>query len=1001
MQKVVIITRTKDRPLLLQRSLRSVLGQSFQNWLHVIVNDGGDPVTVDGIVARFAQAYGDRAKVIHNEKSVGMQNASNIAIQATDSEYIVIHDDDDSWTPVFLEECVKHLDHVGPEALEQGVAVQSTWVLEEIDSWGNIVELSTRDYLPFEAVNLFQTAGKNAFPPIAFMYRRKVHQTIGFFDQTFNELGDWDFNLRFLCHYDIGVINRRLANYHWRRQGHGSGYGNTATEGVASHRQALVRMQNYYLRLDLANQRMGLGVLLNVAGALETQAGWFTHIPELLHGNRRLMQKVEHFERITSDLTRIWKLKASVGRASGCVMDIVAQMSRNMLASKGRGAVNSEVELESPMRKAKVVSVDVFDTALLRLVRKPTDLFLYIQNDARRLLDKPTLRFVEARVAAEEESRRDTSGADISGETTLERIYTVLGRKLGCADELVRQIQKLEVEAEYKLCYANPEIASVVQHSADIRDKIVFTSDMYLPSGEIKALLQHNGFDAKTLFLSSELSVTKHHGALFDHVVARCECQPGEIFHIGDNHRSDVESPRAKGIVSYHWMRHPSQVPLVDQLVTYSGSWEGDLASSLYTGLARRRRLSHPLDMRDSGSFWDMIGYEVIGPLYLSFVSWVIARAQARGMGKLFFLARDGFPLVKVFDLLRDARAINLKAEYLFASRRLWNVPRITKFDEESVTFLVTPNPCMRAGDFLKQIGIDSVPYNTLARQFEFTGLDQPITTKDGVFISEECHQNMRRFVRHFEGQILGMAQAERAKLLRYFNEAGLCADDVGIVDIGWQASSLKSLHDLLRSGGWQPRVPGFYFGTWHFARPVVDAGCQIESFFVHLDQPRFRAEIVMECVELLESFFWAPHPTIIGIDNIDGKWKPVYGESETDALSAVVLQRATNAAFEFIKEALEVLPCSEGVPLPYGYLETTLERLLRHPTKEEAVMLGSLALRNSFGGHGPLRFIAKRPSTWQSVWHQDLLQDAYDHCYWKKGFLAQLSNSERSHLRM
>src|ERR1035437_4298058 len=113
MQKVAIITRTKDRPLLLQRSLRSVLGQSYLDWLHVIVNDGGDPVTVDGIVARFSQAYGRRVKVIHNEKSVGMQNASNIAIQATESEYIVIHDDDDSWTSVFLEECVKHLDRAG------------------------------------------------------------------------------------------------------------------------------------------------------------------------------------------------------------------------------------------------------------------------------------------------------------------------------------------------------------------------------------------------------------------------------------------------------------------------------------------------------------------------------------------------------------------------------------------------------------------------------------------------------------------------------------------------------------------------------------------------------------------------------------------------------------------------------------------------------------------------------------------------------------------------
>src|SRR6202008_4063534 len=101
-------------------------------------------------------------------------------------------------------------------SIEQGVAVQTVWIGEEIDSSGNVIEHSRKDYLPFESISLFQAAARNSFPPIAFLYRRKVHENIGWFNQQFNELGDHDFNLRFLSRYEIGAIHRQLAHYHWR-----------------------------------------------------------------------------------------------------------------------------------------------------------------------------------------------------------------------------------------------------------------------------------------------------------------------------------------------------------------------------------------------------------------------------------------------------------------------------------------------------------------------------------------------------------------------------------------------------------------------------------------------------------------------------------------------------------------------------------------------------------------------------------------------------------------
>ncbi|MGR9051111.1 MAG: glycosyltransferase family 2 protein [Gammaproteobacteria bacterium] len=99
---VAIITRTKNRNILLRRAIESVLGQHFRNWLMVIVNDGGDAEAVDRLVAEYESQFRGRSKVIHNPNSLGMEAASNVGIKNSDSRYLVIHDDDDSWHPAFL-----------------------------------------------------------------------------------------------------------------------------------------------------------------------------------------------------------------------------------------------------------------------------------------------------------------------------------------------------------------------------------------------------------------------------------------------------------------------------------------------------------------------------------------------------------------------------------------------------------------------------------------------------------------------------------------------------------------------------------------------------------------------------------------------------------------------------------------------------------------------------------------------------------------------------------
>lgn len=243
-----IITRTKDRPLLLERAARSVAGQTFRNIRWIVVNDGGDPEPVRHVLER---SLVDPTRIVFRShpESLGMEAASNAGIRASSSELIVIHDDDDSWEADFLEQSVTFLNQ--HKSLYDGVVCHSTHI-EEVIAENRVLECGRR---PFNSwlrnVQTAEMAAGNVFPPISFVFRRALWDRLGGFDETLPVLGDWDFNLRFLMEADIGVLPLPLANYHHRsdegEQGNDS-YANSDSGSENPHVAFSAILRNRYLR---------------------------------------------------------------------------------------------------------------------------------------------------------------------------------------------------------------------------------------------------------------------------------------------------------------------------------------------------------------------------------------------------------------------------------------------------------------------------------------------------------------------------------------------------------------------------------------------------------------------------------------------------------------------------------------------------------------------------------------------------------------------------------
>ncbi|MER1994996.1 MAG: glycosyltransferase [Arthrobacter sp.] len=322
--EVAIITRTKNRPVLLRRAVQDVLAQQFANWHLVIVNDGGGAAEVDAIVAAAPGLRG-RVTVLHHDQSLGMEAASNAGIAASTSEFVCIHDDDDTWHPEFLARTVDYL----RSHTDAGVGVRTEIVLEEING-SRIVETGR---VPFatdvSSLVLGDALRYNRCVPISLLYRRELHDDVGGYDETLNAVGDWEFLLRVLQQHSLGFIDGEPLAFWHHRHGADGADGNSVLAGKDDHQRFDKLVRDRYLK-DYIKQH-GLGGVLFLAGEGKVQADHLhqrlNYSEEILHELRdraiRAEERMTALENSISDASlisllrrRYRRLKEKLGRSS-------------------------------------------------------------------------------------------------------------------------------------------------------------------------------------------------------------------------------------------------------------------------------------------------------------------------------------------------------------------------------------------------------------------------------------------------------------------------------------------------------------------------------------------------------------------------------------------------------------------------------------------------------------------------------------------------------------
>ena len=201
---VTIIVRTRNRPALLKRALRSIATQTYRPLEVVLVNDGGSHLPVSELQSILKDVSLNH---INFENNVGRASAGNAGIIHAKGDYIAFLDDDDEFYPEHISTLVDFLEHSDYKF----AYTDALLVHKENNKKTQEIGTSIKQELLYSSDFSYATLiFENYIPFMCLLFNREVLEE---FDSSFDLYEDWDLLIRIGDKYPFYHINKVTANY--------------------------------------------------------------------------------------------------------------------------------------------------------------------------------------------------------------------------------------------------------------------------------------------------------------------------------------------------------------------------------------------------------------------------------------------------------------------------------------------------------------------------------------------------------------------------------------------------------------------------------------------------------------------------------------------------------------------------------------------------------------------------------------------------------------------
>lgn len=202
-----VITTHKRSPVLVERALKSVLNQTYQNIEIFVVDDSPVDYEFRQDVKNMVESYSDkRVTYIAHERCRGACAARNTGLASAHGEFIGFLDDDDEWLSNKIEEQIKGFD-------SDEVALVYCGSRTLYESTGVVVEGRT----PCVRGNVYEKLifnnfiGSTSFP----LLKTSALLKIGGFDTEMQSAQDADVWLRLSKEFLVNYVELPLVLYHF------------------------------------------------------------------------------------------------------------------------------------------------------------------------------------------------------------------------------------------------------------------------------------------------------------------------------------------------------------------------------------------------------------------------------------------------------------------------------------------------------------------------------------------------------------------------------------------------------------------------------------------------------------------------------------------------------------------------------------------------------------------------------------------------------------------
>ncbi|TMM53805.1 HAD family hydrolase [Maribacter algarum] len=408
---------------------------------------------------------------------------------------------------------------------------------------------------------------------------------------------------------------------------------------------------------------------------------------------------------------------------------------------------------------------------------------------------------------------------------------------------------------------------SLVHSLKEIRGKgyrIYLITDFFLPHEIISKILEYHGmlgvFNA--IFVSCDLKKSKESGSIYPEVLELTNSSPAETIMVGDNKKSDIINAQKHEIEGIHTKNLRHHFRNKRNLMGNDNHNFDNVCETIEKTCAKSK---YPFS-------------EYIIHFYF-FTERLYKKARRDGVKDLFFLAREGLYLKKLFDFYQELNQFNsknqIRTHYLKASRQSAQQVALKPLEEEDFKEL---------GGMYNQMSIDQLltwflfPEKLKKQLIDQLGI-KPEQNFSNLFTSELMSELRKNeiFVTQYEKNRVNQKEA----FMKYLTSFGADIEKNGIslVDVGWGGTMQECIHKFLNK---EVPVTGYYIGLkaiYNIEPDTKRFGLNFSLYPSH----GVSYDILKANGQLYEQLLGAPHGSTLGYKLENGQPETIEFHEESE----------------------------------------------------------------------------------------------------------------------